>query len=311
MQSTDRDVKSKFHHFYDETQKIHYITWPSRPIPYKLYLTVIAGFKRRLDFSALNEEKMQAYIDIVKLLRVRYNDPEFSLMSFLSLRSLFLRGYIDERSAYLRRNPAIWEKIAMHYNSGVDILSLSRNYAMPPVTLLRGIFYYNKLPHIHNIFRRKMTPEDGLALPRDQEQFRIAEANDAESTFNQQYIADIAQQNEDMFVNFFVQLGIGVKTQTAMVAEQVQSHGRAIITPDLLFTDDVFINGEKINWIDFKDYIGSDVWGRIKKSNHEQCEKYTRTFGPGALAFSRSFVEDYDPCSGKIFDASSLGLCYL
>ena len=47
--------------------------------------------------------------------------------------------------------------------------------------------------------------------------------------------------------------------RTARHLLQVARHGTGLITPDVLFLDDVVINGSPCRWIDAKNFYGADL----------------------------------------------------
>lgn len=87
--------------------------------------------------------------------------------------------------------------------------------------------------------------------------------------------------------------------------EQVEKFGRAVITPDLLFLDEVYINGVRVHWIDYKDYIGTKIHF-LFSSNSGQSGKYTEKWGTGALCYHRGYVEGLVIPGASLLDARSL-----
>jgi len=67
------------------------------------------------------------------------------------------------------------------------------------------------------------------------------------------------------------------------------------LTPDFLLLDDVYINGQKVKWIDCKCYYGSagmGIYGR--KSLQRVSQDYNEKFGPGAVIFAFGYCESFD-----------------
>lgn len=171
--------------------------------------------------------------------------------------------------------------IARMYENGRDILTLSNIYKCPPVMLLREILAVKGVRYLNS---------DQLN-ERDREELRLASLNDEESKLNQQKRAEIANENETKFVNWCLQLGIKLKTQEELADEQIKEFGEARLTPDVLFIEPVIINGSKCAWIDYKDYTGVPD-GVLYKSNVKQVKKYSDKWGPGAMIYRLSFVDD-------------------
>ena len=64
------------------------------------------------------------------------------------------------------------------------------------------------------------------------------------------------------------------------------------LTPDFLLLDDVFINGQKVSWIDCKCYYGSASMGVYgERSLQRVGQDYPEKFGPGAIIFAFGFCE--------------------
>jgi hypothetical protein len=223
----------------------------------------------------------------------------------ISIRNIVLKDKIV--SSYGRMN-GLMSVIAPRYASGESILSLARVFDFPPLNLLRGILLHRGMnpSEVYQVFAEKVRP--ALILSgRDLSQYKRAAANDAESIINQQAIADIAAANEDTVVQYFQRLGIGLKTQADLTAEQLAEHGRAVITPDILFTDEVYINDQRVHWIDYKDYIGTYV-PFLYNSNVAQAAKYTARWGPGAMLYHHSFIDTLKIPGAILLDTSALGL---
>ena len=68
-------------------------------------------------------------------------------------------------------------------------------------------------------------------------------------------------------------LSIRYKTQLELSDEQIRLEGISYNTPDFLILDELYINGNKINWIDAKNFYGSNTKFMIKKIK-SQTKKY-------------------------------------
>ena len=98
----------------------------------------------------------------------------------------------------------------------------------------------------------------------------------------------------------------GDLTRTAqLVARQTRKYGRAIITPDILFLDHVFIDGIQIYWIDVKDMICSDVQF-IYASAKKQAAKYHDKWGIGAIVYMHGIVDKIEIPGAIICDGTQL-----
>lgn len=281
---------------------VHHIKWKVYPVDRRTYGGIAQWVMRSTDYTPMNKGKMIYLTQLVGDLNGLYGGA-VTIEQAVAIRNIILKSKIIKN--YHRMNSVI-RKVSREYDGGLSIMSLSATYDFPPLNLLRGIFLHKGYDSgkVHAIFTSKR--DLSYLKGRDLAQFVIAEANDAESTFNQQIVTEIAAENEIRFVKFFADLGIGHRTQDDLVTEQTAQFGRAVITPDLLFTDTVFINGARVHWIDYKDYIGTNV-GFLLKSNTEQAAKYTVKWGPGAMCYHKSFVDDVK-IGALMLDTSALSI---
>lgn len=187
---------------------------------------------------------------------------------------------------------------AARYRAGSDIVRLSVDFDQPPVMLLKLVLV--ELGTDPSVLETAFLPERSQAVAaaraklstRDREQLLAAEAIDAQTWFNQKIMADIAAENENAFVEFLRERGIALRDQASLVDEQLGKYGRAIATPDVLFVDEVVLNGKPCMWLEYKDYIGTTT-PFLANSNIKQIQRYNMHFGPGAICFHRGCVEDF------------------
>lgn len=285
-----------------EQSRVHKINWPVQKISKKVYDKIVEHVNASTNYAKFTQADIAAFDSLL----AQWNE-EFgacvTIMQALSIRNIVLKDKIIRR--YGRMN-ALVAKIAAEYSAGKSIMILSRKYDFPPLNLLRGILLHLGLSkkEMYNVFANKVDPST-ILVGRNLVQFRRACANDAESTFNQTLIADLAAKNETTVVNYFKSLGIGLVTQDELVAQQTAEFGRAIITPDILFTDEVYINGARVHWIDYKDYVCTRA-GFLLRSNREQAARYVAKWGPGALCYRYGAVEGIEITDAQILDTQSL-----
>ena len=74
-----------------------------------------------------------------------------------------------------------------------------------------------------------------------------------------------------------------------MCADQLASHGRRVISPDILLLDPVLINGVPIRWIDAKNYYGAHIVS--KRLISTQLSNYVKEWGPGAIVFGMGYSD--------------------
>lgn len=282
--------------------KTHHITWTQTPVNETVYNKITKWVRKSNDYAPMTSGKLRSFGTLVKSLNQKHNSST-TMEQAISIRNIILKDKIIKNFA--RMNQFIG-KIAGEYKAGNGILALSIAYDFPPLNLLRGIFLHlgYDSSRIYSIFANKEDPSAFLN-GRDLQQYNAAERNDAESTFNQQLIATIAAENENLVVDYFKSLGIKLTTQDELTIEQKEKYGRAVITPDILFNDRVYINNSRVHWIDYKDYIGTKV-KFLYSSNVNQAAKYTAKWGPGAMCYHRSFVQDVQIPGALMLDATAL-----
>lgn len=276
------------------------ITWPNDPVDARVYTKLSAWIRESHDYSALGASKRAEY-DKVRTTVNREFGANVTLDQAISLRNIILKDKVIKN--YNRMNMHI-ARIALKYADGESIVVLSRAHDFPPLNLLRGILLLKYEPKaIYDIFANRVPPAD--LEDRDREQYALAFDHDAESTFNQQLAAKVAADNELRVIEFFRATGIQLLTQDDLSAQQIQEFGRAVITPDVLFLDVVEINGKRVNWIDYKDYLGTGV-SFLHRSNTAQAAKYTQKWGRGAMCFHRGYVEGLLIGDAALLDARAL-----
>lgn len=280
---------------------VHHITWVNAAVPRGVFQHIAGWVSSQNDYSAGSIDNFKSINGMLKNVNAKYKS-NVNTGQLVSIRNIVLKDKIIK--GYYRMNSII-RRVSEEYADGEGILVLSFKYDFPPLNLLRGIFlqeYPSDL--VYEVFSRSADPSK-ILTGRDLEQYMIAESHDAESVFNQALIAQVAAENEVTFVGYFTSLGIKLQTQDDLAAEQVAMYGRAVITPDILFTDEVIINGTRCHWIDYKDYIGTNI-AFLHKSNSEQAAKYNKKWGPGAMCYHRSFVDDVKFPDTMLLDAASL-----
>jgi len=248
--------------------------------------------------------------NIIKLILDKINthyDANITIDQYISIRSVIIKQKIIQNYHILSTKIT---KIVDEYNAGVDIMDLSMKYNFPPSNLLKNILLKNDLDKIKitAMFKNKYDPTK-LLSEKDLKQYECAEKNDANSVKNQKNSADVAMKNEMLAVNFFKNIGIKCMTQDDLAAEQIREYGKVIITPDILFIDPVYINGSRINWIDYKNYVGTDV-KFIYASNYEQASRYNKKYGMGAMCYHNSFVDNVMIPGTMILNADVLDVIY-
>jgi len=264
----------------------YHINWHNEYIPLHVFKKIVFWIKKYHDYSVLDDKKIQKLDAFMIHLNKKYG-TRLTTDQYIHIRNIVLKQKIvTHYHTILDKVNVITEK----YHQGADILALSREYDYPPYRLLRLILLRGENPDIKQIFLKKANLEL-LHNERDMEQFYKAESHDLTSYANQKNITKNAAENEQKFVQFFKDQHINLLTEHDLVDTQTKEHGRAISTPDLVFQDEVYINGVRIYWIDYKDYVGTNI-KFIYSQNVLQAEKYTKIWGPGAVCYHGSMVEN-------------------
>lgn len=275
---------------------VWHIKWPVRPISYKAYAGLATQFRRSRDYAPIYNGKLEAFAAQITRFKVPVD-------AGLSVRNIIIKEKVIHSR---QRIVDSIDLIVADYEAGMSILNISVKYDYPPLMLLREILFeigYDKA-QLREVFLNKEDPRD-LLEGRHLEEYKQALRYDAESAFNQQLIAELAADNENAFVDWIKAQGIGLRTQDELVQEQVAKHGRALLTPDILFVDEVYINGERVHWIDYKDYVGTKV-RFLFDSNSKQAAKYNDHWGPGALCYRHSFIQGLKIPGAQLLDVSAL-----
>jgi hypothetical protein len=179
-------------------------------------------------------------------------------------------------------------KISHDYNNKIDILSLSKKYNGSPLNIMRIVLSKtNTKKQVKQLFNKPK-----LLNEYDNKQFIIAKNSDDFALVNQDETLKKATEFEKDIELILKKLNIKYKTQEELTEEQIISHGRAFSTPDFLIESELIINNKKINWIDAKNFYGSDI--KFVKSNiDKQTEKYIKNYGSGCIIFKSGFNEKY------------------
>jgi hypothetical protein len=130
-----------------------------------------------------------------------------------------------------------------------------------------------------------------MLSPRDEKQLEIGASNDLYALINQDEVLKKSNNFEFSIQNILDSLGIKYKTQNELAIEQIKELNKAINTPDFLILDDLIINGNKIKWIDAKNFYGLNNQ-YIKKRIKHQTKKYLDEWGSGAIIFNLGFCSE-------------------
>lgn len=246
------------------------LEWNSAPLSRKFYdaIVKIVNSDRNYGVSSIDVAPPE-YRDLVGSEPGATEFVVFSLRGNL-MKDKIVRGHFRIRNAIGR--------IANDYDSQ-NIITLSRKYDYPPTYIIKAVFMHRNMMSSQDIDRLfELEPNLSLLNNYDRTQVELARGCNIDLNAG----AEIAHKHELEFVQLFK--AIPHKTEVDLIREGSKT------TPDLLFNEPILINGEKIHWIDYKDYVGTPntfLTSKLRK----QAEKYIRAHGPGAFAFNGGFVQ--------------------
>ncbi len=236
------------------------ITWHNRPMKQQVYNNIKKWSNRNLTSSHRIKPCIHNYAEAIYA-GAHFEDQMTSICYNLVKDNALKNRYRITKSI---------DYISNEYNYGACVLDLSIKYNYPAPNLINEIFRHMQITK--------------FCSPRHESQFNAAHSHDAEIIRN-------AVLNEDQFVAFFRKCGISLRDQQSIVDEQIIKYGCAVVTPDILFIDTVYINNCKVAWIEYKDYVGAND-NFLYKPNLAQSKKYADAFGPGAFCYGKSFVDN-------------------
>ena len=161
----------------------------------------------------------------------------------------------------------------IYFKKKIPILTISLKLDLPPMMILNKVLLNNS---------KKITPYDI-------KQLKIAEKNDILHNANNNLILKKSDMYENTVAKYLNRFKINYITQEVLVKSQTKKYGRPVLTPDFLFKKPIIINGQKIYWIDAKNYFGCE--GFLLYKAKKQAAKYYKKLGPGALCFALGYSE--------------------
>ncbi len=214
-----------------------------------------------------------------------------------SIRAGYMKNLMMNRHHYLKKNS---DKIIKAYNDGKDVLTLSGQFDISPLNILREVFA--------NKYKTKLTKiilNPNILSEYDTEQLQTAIENDDYALIDNSSVMKESANFEKQIEEFLKSHNIKYLTQEDLVKEQIKTHGHPINTPDFLIKSDLYINNYKINWIDGKNFYGSTV-PFIKDKIKKQTKKYLGTWGSGSIIFSLGSNENLKFTNILFLDFSNL-----
>lgn len=273
------------------------IEWPVNPVPIEVQKNVGKLVVKRGEFGFLSDEEVGEIAKIIE-------DFPITLEQALSLRA----AINQEKSVYSHHRIMNRKKeLKRKYDNGSDILELAKLVDGPPVNVFRAIlsarnFSKNRI--------KTLLKEPKKMNERDQEQFKIAEESDRVANVDQTETHLAADLFEDLLCEHFESIDVRFRRQNELVKEQIAEEGRPVRTPDLLFLDDLRINGIPCAWIDAKHFFGSALSFPRKKAQ-KQVDRYTEVYGQGAIIYRHGFCDGLHLRGAQKLDAGPVDLSLL
>lgn len=252
--------------------------WALSPVPLASEERVADLVLRRGEYGWLTDERVEEIAQKVE-------DEHMSTDQALSLRSALLQ----QKTVYSHhRLKSKGKELARKYRNGSSILQLSKEHDFAPMNLFRVV--------LESMGWSKNKIKESLRNPstmkeRERLEFEAAEAADRVASVDQSETQVKADLFEDILADWFESQGVRLRRQPEMVKEQSALLGRPVRTPDLLFLDQVHINGQPVAWIDAKHFYGADVDFQRKKMK-KQMNRYIEEWGSGAIMFRHGFCEN-------------------
>jgi hypothetical protein len=246
-------------------------------IPYDVekYIIKLINMKPPKSYAAMSEKEIN-YIH-------QYIRKKFSIdinpQIILSIKSAYMKNHII--SKHYRLNKYL-NNLIKEYPTN-NIIDLCTKYDIPPMSILRLI-----LETKYNMKMKQIISNREMLSAYDLEQLDLAIGSDIYNQFDQQSLALEAAEFENKVGLILKKYNISFRTQEELVKEQVKLYGKAINTPDFLIDSELVINNVKINWIDAKNFYGSNI-PFVKTKIHKQIQKYIQEYGSGCIVFGLGF----------------------
>jgi hypothetical protein len=251
------------------------------PIDYDLEMKLANAVLIKGNYKKLNDkqiDKLNRYI-IKKKLSLQIED-------ILSIRSAHMTIKIMKNSYRLKK---LINEIYKLYENNISLKEITNKYDLPPIPLIKNILYKKKYSKdiVKGFFYGKKLNK---LSDFDLEQLNYAIENDIFNKVVQTEQIENSENFEKAIGNFLKKHNVKFKTQDELVKEQTEKYGRPVNTPDFLILSDFYINDQKINWIDAKNFYGANTF-LVKKKIKKQVKKYINEYGFGSIFFSLHFSE--------------------
>lgn len=273
------------------SDKSRELTFVDEPVPRSIYNRFAKECLRSMSFLPIDAQDLRQIMVRANLMAqdAPWDDRvPLDIFQAQSIRRHVTHQYLISR-AFLIKN-AIREIVA-EYDAGSSAISIARKFVHSPYFVFRHIiiakYGSEGKEHLAQLSRGTIAARE-VFNERDAREFAECEPYDYESVSVMEKIAKAADDREHAFIELLRECGVTFLTQAELLA-RAELEGKRPVTPDVLFTSKVSINGERAYWIDFKSYFGAPV-PYIVRSAKEQYDRYVSVYGAGFIAYEHGFT---------------------
>lgn len=318
----------------------HFIDWPeTTTLTYDHQNALSEVLLRRGEFcdvNALPAYRMKAIQDRVSVVSEWRGLPEDLVFGQAkSLRSQMLAEKASFSSRRLQNN-----QLPLCYERGASVKQISRDFDVPPVAVIRAVLQHRcsiSFPRMQRQIQRSNVKEtlrgvqvEGLELsPRDCEELAWAKDRDSCTWEDSGYRTEreeMAAAFESLLYEYLDAKDIPFRSEQDIRAEhelECGAMGDVPVgqlpsmppTPDVVLLESevqLTINGQRIYWIDAKNYFGAAAGPRDKrklflKKTRKQADKYNDKWGRGAVVYKMGFcnrLQSQIGASALVLDSS-------
>lgn len=206
----------------------------------------------------------------------KYN-IEIDINLIASINSSFIKNFIIEKNYRIKK----YKSNILSYYPNYDVIKLSKKYGISPMTIMNLIINDNYHINLSSVNENNISESD-------YKQFKIASKYDNYYQLDQTKMHNESKEFEDKIENILKNHNVQYQTQNDLVIEQTKLYGKPINTPDFLIKSELIINDKKINWIDAKNFYGSNIKFIINKIK-KQIKKYISSYGSGCIIFNYGY----------------------
>lgn len=227
----------------------------------------------QIDYDRISDERLKIMQQKIKN---KYNIT-IDTNIIASMKHNFMKNHIITNFYKLNKHSHTIQKLYEKNN----IVSLSKKIKLSPMTIMKFILenkYHDKISSLAN------SKHTNILSKYDFNQLNEAIYHDIYFQLDQSMIEKESKNFETLVENKLKLLNVKYKTQEQLVKEQIKQFGNPINTPDFLIESELILNNKKINWIDAKNFYGSNIKFIISKIT-KQVKKYISNYGFGCIIF--------------------------